>query len=313
MHRLYLIRSLYISTFLLQTFLGQKYGDPLLPVTIDEAEFEVIRTAMEEDYNREVQAAAAAAAAAEESKRREEEAKKQQQEKAKKMEVLRRMQNVEEEEEGEEEEEEEGEYDTDEEEAELGGTTTSLNRDVTLKATSSGVTRDRSVSFDSAVKTGNPENQVKTKRRLSVALREARPNRMDKLRKTAKNTGKEVMTSRFFRREVSSVKEGPGELVDPALLKSWYRLDTNTIPAVYRLQNIRWVLYVFIHCPSKCLRLICISQALEYTIRGTETIIIAVLNQISFFLILLEIMVSESHTPTITIMCKALRTFIAKS
>ena len=201
---------------------------------------------MEEDYNREVQAAAAAAAAAEESKRREEEAKKQQQEKAKKMEVLRRMQNVEEEEEGEEEEEEEGEYDTDEEEAELGGTS-SLNPDVTLKATSGGVTRDRSVSFDSAVKTGNSENQMKTKRRLSVALREARPNRMDKLRKTAKNTGKEVMTSRFFQREVSSVKEGPGELVDPALLKSWYRLDTNTIPAVYRLQNIRWVLYVFIH------------------------------------------------------------------
>lgn len=31
-----------------------------------------------------------------------------------------------------------------------------------------------------------------------------------------------------------------GEYPDPKLIRRWYRLDSNTIPAVYRLQKIRY-------------------------------------------------------------------------
>lgn len=51
----------------------------------------------------------------------------------------------------------------------------------------------------------------------------------------AKTVGRQALTVQRLRRQVRL----EGETADPGIFNTWYRLDTNIQPPVYRLQNIR--------------------------------------------------------------------------
>jgi hypothetical protein len=38
---------------------------------------------------------------------------------------------------------------------------------------------------------------------------------------------------------IKALKDEESQLPDPSLLDTWYRLDENSVPPVYKLQNIR--------------------------------------------------------------------------
>lgn len=38
---------------------------------------------------------------------------------------------------------------------------------------------------------------------------------------------------------IKALKDEESQLPDPSLLETWYRLDENCVPPVYKLQNIR--------------------------------------------------------------------------
>ncbi len=59
---------------------------------------------------------------------------------------------------------------------------------------------------------------------------------MDELRHTASTVGSAALTIKSLKKEHSWAKE---DVPDPDLIKTWYKLDENNIPPVYRLQNIR--------------------------------------------------------------------------
>lgn len=60
-----------------------------------------------------------------------------------------------------------------------------------------------------------------------------------RLRYHAEMIRKEAQIIRFMREDQNKLPEKVHDVIDVNVLSTWYKLDTNVVPSVYRLQNIR--------------------------------------------------------------------------
>lgn len=73
-------------------------------------------------------------------------------------------------------------------------------------------------------------------RKISISSKNS-----DDTGKESQNTRKRPEGTKRENEMVKDLKAKEHSLPDPQLLKDWYRLDENTVPPVYKLQNIRYV------------------------------------------------------------------------
>ena len=174
-----------------------------------QAEYELILGAVEEAYRLEVKKTAAALAAAEESRRRQEEAKTQ--------EGKKRAAGL-----------SQGFGSDDNEEDSEGDSRVGTSKPPSASQPSS------KVDIDPQTNTGGQRKNV------SESARVPPRDLLEGFRSIARQQGKGVVLAKAFKREYSSLQEGtPDEYPDAALLRTWYYLDENSVPPIYKLDNIR--------------------------------------------------------------------------
>ena len=89
--------------------------------------------------------------------------------------------------------------------------------------------------------------------------------KLDGFKRLAGKLSKQARVVKVMRRDGGAI-----ECPDPKLLRTWYALDANCMPPVYRLQRIRWVGYWGSSRPAPVYQVvaICFTSAYRSTSRG---------------------------------------------